>query len=69
MINENNMSNISITILNDSGDFNGNKSLSMSMSNSQEMKKKVVSKFKVIKNNVIVDGVRLKISTSFLLLC
>lgn len=69
MINENNMSNISITILNDSGDFNGNKSLSMSMSNSQEMKKKVVSKFKVIKNNVIADGVRLKISTSFLLLC
>lgn len=71
MVNDANMSNISITILNDSGDFNTstNKSLSMSLSHSQEMKKKVQSKFKIIKNNVLVDGCRLKISASFLLLC
>ena len=36
---------------------------------SQDMSKKVPSKFRIIKNNILVDGSRYKVSVSFLLLC
>lgn len=54
-----------VTILNDSTEM---RSLNRSASQDYSLLKRA-SKFRVLKSNVMVDGVRYKISISFLLLC
>ena len=62
--------NISITILNDSAEIKGlNKSLNKSLNSSTDKIEKPIIKFKLLKNTILVDGNRYKVSLSFLLLC
>lgn len=49
--------------------FKINKNLNKSLSQDYSNVVKKINKFRVLKSNVMVDGVRYKISVSFLLLC
>lgn len=58
--------NVSVSILNDSKEI---KNVSREVSQDYSNAVKKANKFRVLKSNVMVDGVRFKISISFLLLC